>query len=286
MTMGALVSEREQNRVNRKEYRQLERARGACRLAFTSDGNETRLQRAYQEGSLKVRFPRVFGVPGCQAVLLNTAGGLTGGDKFDLHATAGPNARVLLTTQSAEKIYRSLDGSARVSAKLRLGEGARLDWLPQETILFDRARLDRRLSVEMAKDAELLLCEAFVLGRSAHGETVRTGAMRERWTVRRGGRLVYADRLALEGDIAGIVRRAATLAGSATFASLLLVSPRAESLVCAARKALDGHAGAAASAWNGMLAVRMVAPDGTTLRRVIADALRAMGVSVPHVWMI
>jgi len=263
----------------------LQRAEGAVRVGFRAGTGGSRLSDAYQRGSMKVRFPRQFDTDVPEAVLINTAGGITGGDRFRVDGNLGTGAAATLTTQAAEKVYRSSGGDGRVDVSLHLEPSAQLAWLPQETILFDRGRLVRTLDVEMAADAGLVLCESVILGRAAHGETVRQGLLTDRWRVRRGGRLVYADFLKLAFPMTAPAG-AAVLAGSRAFASLLVVDPDAEARIEAARSALDGPATAGASAWNGMLAVRLAAPDGSVLRDMLIRLCGAIGVRLPRAWSI
>ena len=170
---------------------------------------------------------------------------------------------------------------------LNLAEGSRIDWLPQETIVFDGGRLNRRLDVVMAADASLTLCEAWVLGRPAFGETVRRAHIADRWRIRRGGRLVYADDLRIGADIAAATRGRATLGAARAFATILSISPVAETLLEAVREAIaEVPAIIGASAWNGMLATRAVAADSRSLRIALLAVLAALGVSPPRVWSI
>lgn len=272
--------------VNLRKHDRLERAEGTCQIRLGHDGSKARLLRVYQQGALRVRFPRAFGSTDRQAVLLNIAGGMAGGDDFHVAAEVDANASLTVTTQTAERVYRTLGEEARLTVKVHLDAGARLEWLPQETILFDGGKLQRRLVVEMAETAELVLCEAVVLGRQAYGESVRTGALRDFWTIRRGDRLVYADALRLDCDIADTIRHRATLAGARAFASLLLVSKDAEKWLDPVRTVLDRHATAGASAWDGVLAVRVVAADGARLRNLLVAVLTASGIVVPREWVI
>lgn len=258
----------------------LQRARGEVRITAKRRGDATVLDRLYQSGSGKARIPRGEGF---EAVLLNTAGGVTGGDLFRNDITAGAGTTVTVTTQTAERIYRSTGDDGRIENRLTLERGARLDWLPQETILFDGGRVARRLTVDMAEDASLLAIEPLVLGRSAMGERVARGFAGDQWRVRRGGRLVYADALRLGGDIEGVTARAAVLQGAVGCASLVYIGGDAEDRVDAVRGAI-GEAGGA-SAWNGLLAARLVAPDGAALRRALLRVVPALRPGpLPRVW--
>jgi urease accessory protein len=259
----------------------LQRARGVGRIAVRADGAATRLERLFQEGCAKVRLPRA---DGCEAVLINTAGGLTGGDQLSWAAEAGAGAELTLTTQACEKVYRALAGAAETQVSLRAGDGARIDWLPQETILFDRGALSRRLEADLAEGATLLAVEAVILGRTAMGEQVRTGALRDRWRIRREGRLVFADDVRLQGAVAETTKAAPLLAGACAFASVLLVAEDAERFLPAVRAAIGGLGGA--SAFDGKLFARIAASHGLALRRALLPALEALrdGRPLPRVW--
>ena len=262
----------------------LQRARGRGRIAVRSEAGETRLARLFQEGCGKIRLPRDAMACGLEAVLINSSGGLTGGDRMDWAAEAADGARLTLTTQACEKVYRARDGTAEQRVALTAGEGARLDWLPQETILFDGGALSRTLEADLAAGATLLAVEAVVLGRLAMDETVRTGSLHDRWRIRREGALVFADDLRLDGPIADVAAAAPVLAGGRAFASLLLVAEEAERFLPAVRAALG--AGGGASAFDGKLFARVVAPDGFALRQALLPALEALraGAPLPRVW--
>lgn len=268
----------------------MERADGAVRLRIAADGARSRLEQCYQRGSMKVRFPRQHDTPVPEAVLLNTAGGITGGDRFSVTAELDANAALTLTSQAAERVYRSSGGEGHVDVSLTLNNGSKLAWLPQETILFDGGRVRRTLDAVMDANATLVLCESVILGRAAHGETVREGLLRDRWRVRRGGKLVYADNLTLDysvldGGKAAATGGGATLSGGRAFASLLIVAPSAEDMADTARAALGECAvSSGASAWDGMLAVRLVAGDGMALRTSIMTLVTAVGVRLPRAW--
>jgi urease accessory protein len=266
------------------ELPRLQRARGVGRIAVAADEGQTRLARLHQDGCGKIRLPRDARAEGLEAVLINSSGGLTGGDHMEWQATVGDGARLTLSTQACEKVYRARDGQAQQRATLILGEGARLDWVPQETILFDGGALCRRLDADLAEGARLLAVEAVVLGRTAMDETVRHGSIRDRWRVRRQGRLVFADDLRLDGAVAEIGASAPVLAGGKAFASLLLVDDDAGRFLAPLRVALGAYGGA--SAFEGKLFARVVAPDGFALRQALLPALEILrdGQPLPRVW--
>lgn len=257
------------------------RAIGTARIGVALDGGRTRLKDLYQQGSAKCLLPRGAGV---EAVLLNTAGGITGGDHLRYQADVGPGARLTLTTQAAERIYRAQPGlTGRIDVRLTLGAGAALDWLPQETILFDRCALARRLEVDMAPDARLLVVEPLVLGRAAMGERVSQAVLTDHWRIRRGGTLVYADALRLTGPVADTAARPGVLGGARALASLVYIAPDAPDRLAEAR-ALLPDADAGASAWNGLMAIRMVAADSALLRKSLARFLLGFCGALPRVW--
>src|SRR5436853_1406869 len=189
------------------------RAVGHVALSVKSVDGKTRRDKVHEAGSLRVRCP---GAPAeeLEAVLINTAGGIAGGDRFDFDVAAGKGTRLFVTTAAAEKVYRTLGPESEISVKLDIADGATLAWLPQETILFDRARLSRAIDVSLAPDARLLLAEAIVFGRAGMGEAVEEGRLFDRWRVRRGGKLIYAESVRLDGPIAERLGRTAVANGS------------------------------------------------------------------------
>jgi urease accessory protein len=265
----------------------LTRVSAALRAVIGSEPGRTRsvLRRLYQQGSARLRFPH--GGDMLEAAIINGAGGLTGGDRWNAAFALEPGAALTLTTPACERIYRSLAGSAVIATALRLEQASRLEWLPQETILFDRAALDRTLDIEMAEDASLLAIEPIIFGRAAMGETVRHLRLQDRWRVRRGGRLVYADSLAFAGPTEAWFASRAGLAGCGAIASLLLVAPGAEARLAGLRELLpELPAQAGASAWDGMLAVRLAAPGGAALRQSLVALLRLLreDAALPRLW--
>ena len=264
----------------------LERARGIARLAVKAEDGRTRLVENYQSGSAKIRFPRPHAGAPFTAVLVNTAGGITGGDRFSWSISVGAAAHATVTSQAAERIYRRTAGDASVETALSVAEGAALDWLPQETILFDRSSLKRTLTAELAPSARLIAVESVVLGRTAMGEATRDVAIRDSWRIRRGGRLVFADGLRFDGDTTPTLAGTATGSGARALATVVMVAPEAESAIDRARAALiDMQGEAGVSAWNGMLVARLIATDGQALR---ADVIRLIetlrGLPMPRVW--
>ena len=264
----------------------LPRTEGSVRLSFVRRDDRTVLDVLHQAGAARVRFPKPAAGAPPEAVLLNTAGGLTGGDRIDVSVALAAGTAATVTTAAAEKIYRSLEGDATLRIKLALSAGAGLDWLPQPTILFDRARLDRRTEVELADDSRFLATETLIFGRTAMGEEARRGAYRDAWRIRRGGRLVFADTFRLQGAVAEALDRRATLDGARATAMLIYAAPDAATRVEEARSRLAGAGSiAGVSTWNGLLVVRAMAPDGRILQRDVAGLAEWLsGRPMPRVW--
>ncbi len=260
------------------------RAVGRIALTVAACAGGSRPARVHESGSLRVRFPHRDGAA-LDAVIVNTGGGMTGGDRFALAVNVGAGADVSVTTAAAEKIYRSLGPDTVLDLNLTVASGGRLTWLPQETILFDRARLRRKIDVDLAPDASLLLAEASIFGRSAMGETVRSGSFSDRWRVRVGGSLVFADAIRLDGAIARSLAAPAAAVGGAAVASVLKM-PGTEECVAAVRALQQDFIGeVGASAWNGLLALRCIATDGAMLRHDLAKVLAALGSgALPRLW--
>lgn len=257
-------------------------------LSFKRLGAATKIDTMFQQGALKARLPRPQDSTLCEAVALNISGGVAGGDELETIVTLAPGAKVVLASQAAERIYRALGPAARIRARLSVHDGARLDYLPQETILFDRFALDRALDVELHGDAEFIGVETLVFGRRAMGETVRFGTLRDRVRLRRDGQLVFQDMTRLEGDIAAQLQRRAVAGGASAVAGLILAGPgatqRLEALRSVLHTAPDIVAGA--SAFEGMIFARLLAPDSASLRQCLMPALAACRGSrnLPRVW--
>ncbi len=265
----------------------LQRATGELGVGWRVREAATVLDTLRQSGCLKARFPRVRADEWAAIVTVNSSGGIAGGDRLDSRYTVGPGARVSIAGQAAERFYRALPASApaRVRTRITLGAGAAAEWLAQETILFDRCALDRRLDVDMAADGWFLGVEMLVFGRAAMGETVRQAALRDAIAVRRDGLLVHRDAVLMDGVADDMLVRPAIGGGARAVATLVHVAPDAEARLDAVRAALDG-ADAGASAWNGLLLARILAHDGAGLRRRVVAALAALrDRPLPRVWL-
>jgi len=260
------------------------RARGHVSLALAATPRGTKRTATREEGSLRVRFPNTAGAP--EAVFVNTAGGIAGGDRLAIDLALAAGARLTVTTAAAEKIYRSLGPHACINVSAVLADRAELTWLPQETILFDRARLARTITVALARSARLLLAELIVFGRSARGETVHEGSLTDRWQVRRDGRLIFAENLRLDGPVSGRLSQAAVARGRIALGTVF-IAPGDAAAVAAVRAASEQfHGEAGISAWNGIALARLVAADGAALRHDIGVLLSALGRrALPRSWL-
>lgn len=261
-----------------------QRSQGWVRVTAAASGGRTHLADLAESGSMRARMPRV--PEGLEAALVNTAGGVACGDHFSIAGETGEGASLILATPAAEKVYRSDGEAARIDVRLAAGAGSTLHWLPQETILFDAARLVRRYQVDVAPNAHFLSFEAVVCGRRARGEAMREGLISDQWRLRRGGELIYADAFRIAGAIADQLARPAIGKGAAAFATCLYVAPDAEARLEEVRDLLAGSAcECGASAWNGLLAVRWLAADIETLRRDATSFLMGFrGAAMPRVW--
>ena len=260
----------------------LQRATGELRVSVHVRDGRTALDGLRQAGCLKARFPRSD--DWLNVVTVNTSGGIAGGDKLDSLFTVGKGARATIAAQAAERFYRTLPGTApsRVRTRFVVAEGAAAEWLPQETILFDRCAMDRALQVEVAHDAWFLGVESLIFGRKAMGELVERGSLCDRIQVSRGGQPLLHDAVRMEGNLAETLNRSAVANGARAMATLIHVAPDAEAKLEAVRTPMIG-----ASAWDGMLVARVLAADGASLRQsviAVLDVLRC-GRTLPRVWL-
>jgi urease accessory protein len=261
------------------------RAVGAVAFETMLANGKTRRGKVHEAGSLRVRFPSPE-TAALSAVLVNTAGGVAGGDRFSVSIDAGADTALTLTTAAAEKIYRSHGPAAEIDVRLRVGRAARLAWLPQETILFDRARLNRRIDIELDENASLLLAEIVVFGRTAMNEAMREGDYVDRWRLRRAGRLVFAETLRLGGDIATRLAHPAIARGGTAVATILIAPADQETAerIRAAAGSFAGEVGV--SAWNGFAVGRFCAKDAAALRSDVMKVLAQIDAkALPRLWL-
>lgn len=279
----------------------LQRTRGQGRLSVKHSVGQSRIDRLFQDGAARIRLPKVASGSPVEAVMINTAGGLTGGDRMDWTFQAGEGASMSLTTQACEKTYAAQgDNETRIAVRLRLDRASSLAWLPQETILFDKARLNRRIDVDMAPDARLLMVEPVVFGRIAMGEVVTEGSFGDRWRVNLDGHLRHVENMRLGPEISDLLKTAAVSNGGLAMATVLMIAPEAEARLGPVRKIIDAFAGATGDiaggasfvsrrgAKTGKLLARLVARDSYQLRKVLVPLVSVLNPegSLPKVWTI
>ncbi|MBV9286221.1 MAG: urease accessory protein UreD [Hyphomicrobiales bacterium] len=252
---------------------------------FARTGKLTLPQRLFETGGLRWRFPRANGP--CEAAIVNVGGGVAGGDVYRLDLTLTREAEVEATTVAAEKVYRSDGSVARIEIRLALESRARLLWLPQETILFDGARLERRLLIDLDQESSLLVVERLSFGRLAMGETRIDARLHDSWRVLRGGQLVFADEMRLLAAGADLDRPAVG-DGARALATILAAAPAVEARLPDLRAALgpSSHAvEAGASFFDGLLVARLLSPSPARLRAATIAAIVALGGrEPPRLW--
>lgn len=262
------------------------RAIGTLKLRVRASVRGSEIAGLQYSGSTRVLFPRQQNTA-LTGVVLNTAGGITGGDSFSANARVGADSRLTLTTQAAERVYRAaVNEVAEIKVSLQADAGGRVDWLPQETILYDGCALRRRLNVRLAGDATFLAVEPLVFGRVAMGEMLQQVDFRDRWRVRVAGELVFADSLRLTGNVQEQLQRTAVAGGARAMASVLLVTPNAEAFLDRVRL-LVGDTGGVSLIRPGVLFARILAEDSYLLRRILLPVLKLLNqADLPRTWMI
>lgn len=265
----------------------LQRARGRATISTLQRDGRTRLATLYQDGCAKIRLPNTHSAA-LEAVLINTAGGLTGDDHIEWSAGLAAGGRLVLTTQACERIYRSIGGPARIETRLDIGADAHLDWLPQETILFAASRLERCMQIDLADGASLTAVEAVLLGRDAMGESAMDAQLHDNWRIRRNGRLLHAEATWLDGTPEAR-NGPSLLAGCRALATVLHVAPTADhcSAATARLRSLLPREGIIAASANGeRLVVRALAQTGLELRRLIVPVLTELSGAgtLPRLW--
>ena len=253
----------------------LQRADGCCRIVLSGSENGTQIEDLFERSPLRVMFPRSEHCAVEEAVLINTAGGVAGGDRLEYSVAALPGASIAVTSQAAEKVYRALDNPARVATRLKARESTRLAWLPQETIVFDRARLHRTTEIELFSGAELLALEWLVLGRAAHGEIVVDGSVLETWRVKKDGRLIWADSLRITDEIFLHLNRKALLSNFNSIATLVYFGPDLETKVEFLREILSAlGCDCAVTLVSGIIVARFAAKQSCDLKLALRTFLQ------------
>jgi urease accessory protein len=261
-----------------------QRARAEARGSFARIGERTEPERLFETGGLRWRFPRSSNP--CEAAIVNTCGGVAGGDSYSVSLTLSESAEVEATTPSAERIYRSHGPAAAIATRLTLKPRARLFWLPQETLMFDGAQLERRLEVETSGEASFLAAETLVFGRLAMGESQIDATLRDSWRVRRDGQLVFADETRL-GHAGAALERQAVGAGARALSTIVASAPNIEARLPdlrAALKTAGSGVESGASAFDRLIVVRLLAASGLQLRAALVASVVALGGRRPRLW--
>jgi urease accessory protein len=270
----------------------LKRANGVGRVVLGSFGGGTRIKDLFQRSPIRLMFPGSGDGTLEEAVLINTAGGIAGGDRLEYGIAALANASIAVTSQAAEKVYRALDEPSRITTKLSAHGLAKLAWLPQETIVFNRARINRQTEIEISSGSELLALEWLVLGRAAHGEEVVGGCIIDSWRVKRDGRLVWADTFRATDDMFSHLHRTALLSDCKAIGTLIYFGPQLDARLEGLREmALRSGCQCAATLVAGLVIVRFAARLSSDLRWAVHGALqqfsRELGggpFRVPRMW--
>lgn len=262
-----------------------QRVDASAAVSLKHDGTSTRLDRLFQQGSAKIRFPKTHGDQ-IETVLINTAGGLTGGDKLSWDVHLSPDCSAVVSTQACEKSYKSASGTAKVQTSLRLEANSILHWVPQETILYEGSQLARTFNVELEEGAELLALESVMLGREAMGEDIDKVQFHDRWRVRRNNTLIFADDVRL----AGAENAIAKFNGKRALASLLFVSSKDQEslqrIVSQLREACQNSL-SGFSAFDGKITGRILASGTYELRQALVPVLGILrNAELPRVWRI
>jgi urease accessory protein len=270
----------------------LQRANGVGRVVLGSFGGGTRIKDLFQRSPIRIMFPGSGVGTLEEAVLINTAGGIAGGDRLEYGITALANASIAVTSQAAEKVYRALDEPSRITTKLSAHGLAKLAWLPQETIVFNRASTNRQTEIEISSGSELLALEWLVLGRAAHGEEVVGGCIIDSWRVKRDGRLVWADTFRATDDLFSHLHRTALLSDCKAIGTLIYFGPQVDARLEGLREmTLRSGCQCAATLVAGLVIVRFAARLSSDLRWAVRGALqqfsRELGggpFRVPRMW--
>jgi urease accessory protein len=270
---------------------------GIAEIAFDERDSVTRLAHLYQRDPLRVLFPTPAATEPPLAVLVTTSGGLVAGDRLDISVRLATRATAQITTSAAEKVYRSTGRTTKVFQALSIGRDAALEFLPQETILFDRARLERKTVVDLEPGAVFLGGEIVIFGRRARDERFVHGFFREVWEMRRDGRIVWGDALHLEEDVGRVIDDPACFDGAAAFATMILAPPEGDDrgFIEPARATLCAGATpalrAGVTAVAGFVIARWLGADPAPLRRAYADlachfrsAALGLPARLPRLW--
>ncbi len=289
---GMVAPDLYNNLVPLESQPRLQRSIGSGSLTVKLGDGRTRIDNLHQQGCSKIRLPRVHDVSGttvpAQVVLINSSGGMTGGDKLNWQFGLGSGTHLAITTQACERIYKSSSGEAQTHIAIEAGDDTSLAWLPQETILYDQSRFVRTMEADLSKSCEALFVEPVIFGRKAMHEVVEDGMFHDRWRIHHGGKLVHAEDFHVDGNINKALSNNSVANGNFALATMLLIAPRAEGLLNVVRQhiGLSGDVQGDASFWNEKLLVRLLAPTSLMLRQKLIPLIGLLnnGASLPRSW--
>ncbi len=271
----------------------LQRAEGSGWIVVSGSEKGTRIMDVFQQSPIRILFPRVGGGALEEAVFVNTAGGVAGGDRLESSVTALADASIAVTSQAAEKVYRALNEPARIATKLRACEGAKLAWLPQETIVFNWGRVSRETEIDLSSGSELLALEWLVLGRAAHGEEMVGGHITDSWRVKKDGRLIWADSFRATDETFPHLHRKGLLSNCKAVGTLIYFGPYIDSRLEFLRDiapSLECHC--AVTSVGGLIIVRFAAEVSSDLRFALRSFLQQLSrelgpgpFRVPKMWL-
>lgn len=269
-------------RAGNTSDKDLQRAEGSGRILLRGSENGNCIVDLFQRSPIRIMFPRIDGGSVEEAVLVNTSGGIAGGDRLECSVTALDGASIAVTSQAAERVYRALSEPARIATKLKAGEAAKLAWLPQETIVFNWGRLSRETEIELSSEAELLALEWLVLGRAAHGEDVVGGHITESWRVRRDNRLIWADSFRITSEVFPRLHTKALLSDCRAVGTLVYFGPRPDTGLEFLRSIIPSlECDCAATSVAGLIIARFAAEQSSHLRLALRGVLQQFSRELP-----
>lgn len=268
----------------------------SLRLGFNRDGDTTRLVHRMHTGPLRVQKPLYPEHPStCHAIVIHPPGGVVGGDELQMQFDTGPDARVLLSTPGAAKWYRANGYRSRQQLRIQVAQGGALEWLPQETIVFNQADVVLDSVIDLSGDATYLGGEILCFGRIASGETFDQGRVRQSLMIRRDGKPLWLEQGVLEAG-SRAMRSTPGLGGYRICASMTAVSGRANAaLVNAVREQCaavsDGRGQLGVTQMKSVIIVRYLGDVSEIARQVMLSAwqllrpaLLGRAAVVPRIW--
>tara|TARA_B110000037_G_scaffold81695_1_gene97314 strand:+ start:588 stop:1397 length:810 start_codon:yes stop_codon:yes gene_type:complete len=244
------------------------------------------ISKFFQSGSAKVFYPKCHDKIK-ELVLVNTAGGLTSGDKFSYKIDINNQSSVFVTTQTAERAYKGLENSSKIKVELSIDRFSNLYWIPQELILFNNCNLQRNINVNVNGSSNFLLAETTIFGRTAMGEYLEEGTFIDNWRIYENTKLLHAEALSLNGNIKEQLSKIASTNGGVAICNIFVCGKKflhneneLKKYIINTDTVLLSH-----SAWNDKLLIRMVAQNAYDLKKIQKKILLCLSNnSLPKVW--